>query len=153
MTTVTRHFLPLAFCCLLLGGACHRAPQPQKIGVFADTNRGLLELTSYGQQTGMRTYGFGQAAGIPEVQRVSLFFVNMPDIKITNSKIFWLSDLPRSFDETTQAPLKIDIESVQGNMYRIVCAELEGKKGAVAVLKIGMPLGTADRMYLIRISG
>jgi hypothetical protein len=134
-----------------LGGACHRAPAPQKIGVFADTNSGLLELTAYGEQAGRTTYTFRQITGVPNVQRINRFFVNMPDTKITNSKLYWLLDLPARVQETELPPLKIDIESVQGNMYSIVCSELEGKKGGVAVLKIGMPSGTPDRMYPVRL--
>jgi len=151
MTITTRCSLLLAFCSLVLGGACRRAPAPQKIGVFADTNSGLLELTAYGEQAGRTTYTFRQITGVPNVQRINRFFVNMPDTKITDSKLYWLLGLPARFEETTQEPLKIDIESMQGNMYSIVCSELEGKKGGVALLKIGMPLGTPDRMYPVRL--
>jgi len=145
------------YCFLLLVGlfllsACGREPEHQKIGVFADTNKGLLEIKSYGEQTGMHSYNLAKVSNPLKVSRVRVFYVNMPDIEITNSELFWVSSLERDFKEVESTPLKIDMENTKNNMYKILCPELKSKKGGYAVLKIGMPLGTADRMYPVQIA-
>jgi hypothetical protein len=62
-----------------------------------------------------------------------------------------VSSLERDFNEVESTPLKIDMENTKNNMYKILWPELKSKKGGYAVLKIGMPLGTADRMYPVQI--
>ncbi len=151
------NFLALTICFLLLVGllllsACGQEPEPQKIGVFANTNKGLSEIISYGEQTGMYSYNLAKVSNPPKVSRVRLFYVNMPDIVITNSRLFWVPSLERDFNEVESTPLKINIENMKNNMYKILSPELESKKGGYVVLKIGMPLGTADRMYPVQIT-
>lgn len=140
------------FVCLLLMLGCEKAPEPQKIGVFVSSDRGLLELTAYGEQNGMTSYSFHQLTGIPTVGKVNLFYVNMPDSKITESKVYWLTKLDRDFHEDGQQQLNLSIETGKNNVYRITCADLGAKKGGYALLKVSMPLGTPDRMYLTQMS-
>src|SRR5271165_4947643 len=92
-------------CLLLLLLGCEKAPEPQKIGVFASTNRGLLELTTYGEQVSMTRYSFHELHNVPTASKIVSFYVNMPDSKITSSKIFWLAKLDKDFNEGSQTPL------------------------------------------------
>jgi hypothetical protein len=146
-----RNILALG-CLLLFSLGCETSPDPQKIGVFASTNRGLLELTAYGEQNGMTSYDLRKLQEAPTVAKVARFYVNMPDSKITNSKIFWLTKLDKYFDEKGQPHLNASVEAGKNNVYRITCAELESKKGGYVLLKISMPLGTPDRMYGIQLT-
>jgi hypothetical protein len=139
-------------CLLLCMLGCEATPEPQKIGVFASTNHGLLELTAYGEQSSMTNYDLSKLHDVPTVAKITSLYVNMPDSKITNSKIFWLTKLDKGFDEKSQPSLNASIEAGKNNVYQIKCAELEGKSGGDILLKISMPLGTPDRMYVIRLS-
>ena len=131
---------------------CERAPDPQKIGVFASTNRGLLELTSYGEQHSMTGYDLHKVVDAPKVTRLTSFYVNMPDSKITNSKIFWAPKLNSTFEEKDQPSLDADIETGKNNAYEIKCAAMDRSGDGYIFLKISMPLGTPDRMYVIQLS-
>ena len=146
-----RNILALG-CLLLFSLGCETTPDPQKIGVFAATNRGLLELTPYGAQNGMSSYDLRKLQEVPAVAKVTQFYVNMPDSKITESKMFWLTKLDKEFDEKGLSSLNASIETGKNNVYRIKCAELAGKKGGYILLKISMPLGTPDRMYAIQLT-
>lgn len=142
----------LLFLSSVLLSSCGLEPKTQKIGVFVQTNKGLLELTSYGEQTGMNSYDLAESSNPPKVTKVNSFYVNMPDIEIANSKIFWVSSLERQFHENKSIPLTIDLEITKNNIYKINCSDLVSKKGGYAVLKIGMPMGTADRIYPVQIA-
>jgi hypothetical protein len=146
-----RNILALG-CLLLFSLGCETTPDPQKIGVFASTNRGLLELTAYGEQNGMTSYDLRKLQEVPAVAKVARFYVNMPDSKITNSKIFWLTTLDKDFDEKGRPSLSTSIETGKNNVYRITCADLMGKKNGYVLLKVSMPLGTPDRMYIIQLT-
>ena len=145
------NFMALGCLVLVLLG-CETAPDPQKIGVFASTNHGLLELTAYGEQDGRSSYDLSKLPQTPAVAKITQFYVNMPDSKITNSKIFWLTKLGKEFNENDLPALNASIEAGKNNVYRIKCAELDGKKGGYVLLKISMPLGTADRVYVIHLT-
>lgn len=148
MNILFRYCLVLLISSLLLAACGGTEPDPQKIGVFAETNKGLMELTNYGEQISMSSYNLAKAANPPKVSKVKAFYVNMPDIKISNSKFYWIASLEKPFTENESAALRIDVESTKSpNMYRLSCPELEDKTGGYLVLKVGMPLGTADRMY------
>lgn len=139
------------FALMLVG--CEKSPEPQKIGVFASTNRGLLELTVFGEQTGMTSYSMRQLSNLPTAKKIVSFYVNMPDSKITNSKVYWLAKLDQDFNERGQAALNLSIENAKtAGTYRIACTDLEGKNNGYVLLKVGMPLGTPDRMYAIHLA-
>jgi hypothetical protein len=89
---------------------------------------------------------------IPRASKVDRFYVNMPGSTITEVKIFWLPTLDKNFDERQQTPLDASIESGKSNVYRINCAGLGSKKGGFALLKLPMPLGVADRAYVIQMT-
>jgi len=144
-------------CCLtILVGvffltACGRAPDPQKLGVFADTNKGLLELSSYGEETDVGEYNLGKVSP-QKISKINLFYINMPGVEIASSKLFLLSSLEKNFIEEKYTPLKIEMETTKNNIYKIRCPELDGKKVGLAYLKIKMPLGTPDRIYPLQIA-
>jgi hypothetical protein len=140
--------------CLVLSIlGCRAAPEPQQVGVFAATNHGLLELTTYGKQIGENVYSLSSLAEIPKAAKVERFYVNMPGSTITEVKVFWLTALDKNFDERNQTPLDTSIETGKGNVYRINCAGLSDKKGGYVLLKVPMPLGVADRAYVVQVTG
>lgn len=123
----SRNLIALGCLAILLVG-CETAPDPQKIGVFASTNHGLVELTVYGEQEGMTSYDVRKLKQAPTAAKVSQFYVNMPDSQITNSKLFWLTKLDNELNEEGLPPLNASIEVAKGNMYRIKCAQMEEKR-------------------------
>lgn len=142
----------LALGCLLLCLlGCETTPPPQKVGVFASTSHGLLELTAYGKQTGENVYSLNNLGEIPKASKIGRFYVNMPGSTITEVKVFWLTKLDKEFDERSQSPLDASIESGKDNVYRVNCSGLGDEKGGYALLKLPMPLGVADRVYLVQI--
>jgi hypothetical protein len=98
-------------------------------------------------------------------------YVNMPNSEITGSKVFLLQQVswqaaprpswstsPKVFILQQQTEtfhengpeLKADIEKTDEGVYKLTVPELSGKRG-VAALKVVMPPGTADRLYLLRL--
>jgi hypothetical protein len=139
--------------CMLLGMlGCESTPDPQKIGVFASTNHGLMELTTYGEQNGMTSFELRKLHVVPKAAKVTQFYVNMPDSTITELKIFWVTKLSDEFDEKDQSPLNVSIETGKNNVYRIKCADLMGKTNGFALVKLSMPMGVSDRVYVIQIT-
>jgi hypothetical protein len=128
-------------------------PDASKLGVFASTSDGIKELTIYGEQSGMHTFKLPEIYSAPTVAKVKAFYLNMPDTKVMNSKIFWLPASRQSLDEESSSALPIQIESVKGNMYKALSPELNTRQGGVLLFKVGMPLGTPDRLYAIKLSG
>lgn len=126
-------------------------PDASKLGVFAGTEAGVKELVIYGEQTGRTEYRLPDLSVAPTVGTVKAFFLNMPDTKVMNSKIFWIAAPQPSFDEDATPTLPVQVESVKGNMYKLLSPELSSKRGGVLLFKVGMPLGTADRMYAIKL--
>ena len=139
-------------CLLMIVIGCQTGPDPQRIGVFAFTNRGLLELSSYGEQTGMTSYDTRKLLNVPTVAKIVRFYVNMPGSTITEVKMYWLEQLGNEFDEKGRLPLNATIEAEKDNLYRIRCADLEGRREGYALLKLPMPLGTASRIYMIHLA-
>lgn len=129
------------------------APDPSKLGVFASTSDGIKELVVYGEQTGTRTFRLPDVTNAPAVAEVKAFYLNMPDTKVMNSKIFWLPTSQESLDEESSTALPIQMESVKANMYKALSPGLDAKKGGLLLFKVGMPLGTPDRLYAIKLSG
>ncbi len=146
-----RNFIALGCLVLFLLG-CETTPDSQKIGVFASTNHGLMELTAYGKQNGMTSYDLRKMQNIPTAAKVTRFYVNMPNSAITESKMFWLTKLDKEIDENNLSSLNASIEAGKNNVYQIKCTELDGKKDGYILLKISMPLGAPDRMYAIHLS-
>jgi len=131
---------------------CKTVQEPQQIGVFASTDHGLLELTAYGKEIGEGIYSLNNLPEIPKASKVDRFYVNMPGSTITEVKLFWLTKLDKEFHENGQSPLNAGIEAGKNTVYRINCVGLNSKKGGYVLLKLPMPLGVADRVYVIQIT-
>ena len=147
----TAHIVALG-CLLLCMLGCKTTPEPQKVGVFASTNHGLLELTTYGKQTGENVYSLNNLPEIPKASKIIRFYVNMPGSTITEVKVFWVTTLDKNFDERNQTPLDASIESGKSSVYLINCAALSDKKSGYVLLKVPMPLGVADRAYVAQVT-
>ena len=145
------NILSISCVCLCMLG-CKSAPEPQQVGVFASTNHGLLELTAYGKQISESTYSVNGLPELPKASRIDRFYVNMPGSTITEVKVFWVAKLDKDFNEQSQPALNVSIEAGKNNVYQINCAGLDGKKGGYVLLKLPMPLGVADRVYLIQMT-
>ena len=140
--------IPLAVGIILILG-CQKAPDPKRLGIFADTDDGLIELTSFGEQTGRDHYKAPENE-FPSVHEVRNLFINMPDANISNSQLLWTENLLEEFTEREASSLGMETEIVEGSMYKIRIFNQLDKTG-VLILKVGMPMGTADRIYPLRI--
>ena len=130
----------------------------KKIGVFADTSNGMLELI-YDKIGGFSFSGISEStySRMPKASGVNFYYVNVPEAEIAESEMFWTSSYKLRakefpyYDPVEPETLKTAIESVKDNVYKIRSNELQNKKNGFIVLKIKMPYGTADRFYPIKI--
>jgi hypothetical protein len=132
---------------LILG--CHKGPDPKRLGIFADTERGLIELTSYGEEIGIDTYRAPKLE-FPNAHEVRALFMNMPDTNISSAQLLWAESLRDSLREGDTSHLSMQTEVVEGSLYRIQIQNQPNTTG-ILILKVGMPMGTADRIYPIKI--
>ena len=126
----------------------------QKIGVFAETSSGTLELIS--RRTDSYDISEDILSRMPKAKGVNFYYVNIPEAEIAESVLFWTSSYQKYKDLDLYEPikpetLKAEIESIKGSAYKIGSNELQNKKNGFVVLKIKMPLGTSDRLYPIKI--
>jgi hypothetical protein len=135
-------------------------PDSHAIGVWASTESGLIELLTYGTQSlnlfnETYSYQFDECARLPRAESVQAIFVNIPDAKVTESKLFGLFDLAAQWhlhgnpaDPRQVAP---SMEIVEGSLYRLSSKEISTATSNFVAVSISMPMGTADRLYAIRI--
>jgi hemin uptake protein HemP len=139
-------------------------PDPHLIGVWASTDSGLVQLQSYGIEEvrdsfteGLTsTFHFDDANQLPGAASVKAFFVNMPDAKVTESKLYALSRLSARWHEQIKSPsdprpLPASMQIVEGSLYRIASERLEPLASGYAAIHISMPMGIPDRLYAIKI--
>jgi hypothetical protein len=131
---------------------CESAPDSSRIGVFASTTHGLLELTTYGKEIGEAVYELPNAQTFPSSTSVRSFYINMPDSTITESKLYWMSSIGKTFNESGQSPLSITLVAKREKLYQVACADLAQKKDGYAILKVSMPLGQPDRIYVVHVT-
>jgi len=151
---------------IITWGCGGKPPEPSRIGVFADTGS-MVELTSYAKRSSSGDYQAPDQAQVPEAARVNSFYVNMPDVIITESKIVWVGvgafkmqidvgafktqiDV-RAIDEGKLEILETQIEKTSGGVYKVSSAALQSKTGGIVGLKVVLPLGTADRIYWVKL--
>ena len=123
------------------------AAQLRKVGVFAETSTGLTELTAYALEAPGGNFNPANVTDIPRLNGATTFVVNMPDAQITQSTVYWAA----SQNSLPEGPLKADIETIQGTVYRITSPALRSRSSGMASLRIKMPAGTPDRMYLLKL--
>ena len=147
-----RSTLLLILICSFLLLSCSHEPGPEKLGVFAETGTGFVELTSFGEQNGIQTYNLETAPPPIVGGTVKSYLINLPDVKIANSKVFWTSTLDKFFDEKNARIIGSSLESASdNNRYKISITDGNIPQSGYALLKVGMPLGTPDRMYIVQI--
>lgn len=140
------------FVSFVILSACSGAPDESKVGLFARTNTGLQELTVYGEQVGSDSYRLPDLSALPAAKSVKAFFLNMPDATVANSKVFWLAAPQDRLDEDQVPALPVQVDAVKGNMYKLSSSEIESKRNGLLIFKVGMPLGTADRVYIVKLA-
>ncbi len=144
---MTRCLGAVAGLAALVLGCGAATPASPKIGVFADTGS-LTELTAYVSEEPAQTFSARTVANVPSVAGVHRFYVTVPRIDIQRSKAYLL---PESGEVSERTPsLKTEIDDFGNDVFKLTVPELKGKKGLVG-LKIRMPKGTPDRLYLVRL--
>jgi hypothetical protein len=143
-------------CCLpalsILVLACTQAtPDAKKLGVYAGTNHGVIDLNIFGEQTGMTSYSVPDLNAVPKAANVKAFFVNLPDIKVSNCRIYWVDSLAGTFREDKATAEPTTTESVEGSMYKLSSPQLSDRTGGYLLFKVGMELGTSDRIYPVKL--
>ena len=81
--------------------SCSRGPDPQRIGVFADTNGGIIELAVYGSESTSDSimdgltegFAFPQGHALPIATSVKTIYINLPEAHIEEAKVFFLPNL------------------------------------------------------------
>ena len=155
-------------CALVLLLAAHRAlagpqPDPERIGVFAETSAGLIELRPYGKQTTTASSSdemsvvFRFPGAVPSASRCNSFLVHVPEGNMADAALFWLTDLGAKFNlevkrKSDQTALVTRVEQVgDGDVYRVTSPGLMGKARGYAALLLPMPVGSANRLYAVRL--
>lgn len=161
VSILIRSWLLLAFGAILLS-ACEQETAPRKIGVFANTNVGILEIsphkTDFPYKISLSDSEFSQMS---KVSSLNYFYVNVPEILIAETKLIWFSSFEkeeRSYDKgrfdyklEDVAELKPEIEKLKNGLYKIRFESISDKETGFVALHLRMPYGTTDRAYLIRI--
>ena len=125
---------------------------PSAPGVFADTSNGLVEITTYAEPTSTGNYSFPNLNHSPASPTIRAFYVNMSDVSIASAKVFWSGDVRFSIHEDRYSPLETQIECLTPNSYKISCPNLSRQHAGYALLRIKMPHGVTDRMYVVKLS-
>lgn len=140
--------------------AADEYPNPQKIGVFADTDSGLIELTVRGQfdrhpLSERYRITLPSRRGVPTVDEVHAFFVNMPNALITESRVYYLPNLRASWGIQRSAsdptPARIDLLRIEEDVFKIVLKEKPPAGVRYVALFLTMPMGVEDRFYPVQI--
>lgn len=160
-STRTMRALLLLAASALFGGAlgCNRGPDPKQIGVFVDADGKTTEITSYAQE----------GAGLPDGEQppvvksgVKAFYVNLPDSIVSESGVYVLEKIDRSWHARTSSKVPAKLEKLAGNMYRFglpdtkelqhgILAIREARQTVILGLRVVMPLGVPDRMYAVQL--
>lgn len=147
---------------VIISGCNGKSPELSRIGVFVDTGS-LVELTLYVKQVSISQYNAPVIAQLPEVMRINSFFVNIPEVNISECQIFWMKTLKvnKYYGWQKKEVVRIDpsdwekqetrIEKTNGGVYKILSDALQSKSGGFVGLKLSMPLGTPDRIYIVKL--
>lgn len=139
------------------------AIQAKNLGVYAQIGNQLTELP-YGEEErrgfdGHRK-GFRFAEPILIAPPDTSFILNLPDAKISDSKIFKLPDAKTAtwhvfesedVDHVDPRPVKSTIEPLGNGLYRVKPTEEASQSTPFLCLWISMPMGSPDRLYALQI--
>jgi len=136
---------------LLLLCACSNEPAPPtKPGVFAETQTGFIELTTYAEPAPNGSYSFPNLRHGPASSAIRAIYVNLPNLVITKTKVFWVADVRFTIDEDRLTPFPMKTECRATDSYKIKCPDLSFQRAGYGLLKIPMTHGATNRMYVIQ---
>ena len=141
----------LASCFFLCACSPNFTP-PTTTGVFADTSSGLIELTIFAEPSLDNNYSFPNLRHSPVIPNVRAFYVNLPNISINHAKVFLAAEVRFTIHEDRYTPLEIQTERLDNNSYKIQCPSLSHQQAGFGLLKIPMPPGSTNRMYVIKLA-
>lgn len=143
---------------ILIFSGCNKVPPKfSKIGVFADSSS-LFEISLYAiQRPGYSSNVYwikekpGEFETIPVIKSIKAFYVNIPNANISESKIIWIKEgFNRKLIEDGWEVFRTEIEKVDEDVYKISSAQLKFKSRGLIGIKLSMPLGVPDRIYLVQ---
>jgi DNA-binding beta-propeller fold protein YncE len=151
--------------CIICLLSCSRGPDPQRIGVFAETDAGIVELVVYGSETQADSFTEGLSEGfsypqgqtVPTATSVKRLYVNLPDARIEESKVYILSDLNarwhlQGHTARDPQPLTTQLSKTDRGVYELTSDQLHANGPGYVGLLIKMPLGAPDRLYVVQLS-
>lgn len=136
----------------------------KNLGVYAHNKNGVTELLTFGQERdqdlfyGGLTTSFAFSGAIPESSSPVGFIVNLPEARISESKLFLLPNPAaaqwRSVEHgvPNPKPIQSTIEPVSGAIYKVMPSSTLKLSSGFQCLWIKMPPGTPDRMYCVKFS-
>jgi hypothetical protein len=138
-------------------------PDARLVGVFVLDSTGLRELKQYGAQedgdsftTGVYTrFQFPDSFAPEKSTQPRAFYVNLPDARITESKVYRLTDLDAKWHNSQRhaandpKPLPTRLEIVESSLYKVLLPDGADTTHPVLALRVAMPMGTLDRLYVI----
>lgn len=135
------------------------ARQAKNVGVYVQADNSVTELAVFGVQTSSMFFvEFSFNEPIPKARSVLYFLVNIPNANISESKLFWLTDITQarwnqdSNDPRNPKPVKATIEPLTATIYKVSPANPESMVGKGFVcLWLRTQLGTPDRLYAVEV--
>lgn len=134
-------------------------PPINSMGVFADTDRGLIKIENYGPETGIRVFQFNGTVDLYYVKQVNAFYINVPQSVLSDQNCLFWSDQQAFkthqfpiYDERDATAIAVNIQKSPNGIFKIPVPDSSRSHPGVLVLKVYMPPGTPDRIYAISIS-
>ncbi|NIS17480.1 MAG: TonB family protein [Aliifodinibius sp.] len=123
---------------------------PEELGVYAYTNQGIFQVSNYGYQKSSRYF----VANLPveKIDSISSFLVNIPDAVITESRLFRIEsyqDMRKIYYDDLES-VKSSTNKIREGIYKINVEEFDFNKLGYIALKLSMPLGVPDRLYILK---
>jgi hypothetical protein len=141
---------------LLLGTSCQQQPGPQQIGIFVASGRRVVELTTFGSEMlplfGGTSFANPPHQSVPSLAGVRRLWVDLPGVDIANTQVYWAASYGKVFTLSQQQPLVCRVLSNRSNSYEFQCSDFARRHDGWLFVRIGMPLGEADRLYPVRLS-
>lgn len=129
-------------------------PNIKTIGLFADTDNGLVELKSIGGWThNSYNYEVPSVDNMPSAKNIRTLYVNIPDVKISSCDVFFVPmedvneyrNSKRYLDLRRYKPLSTTTEVVKSAQYKVSSpAFVDLREGCVLFLA-----GGSGKMYFL----
>ncbi len=150
MKTLVSLGLALVIGAAAIGSASAQAPAappvPSKPGVYADTDRGVLPLSTYYSGVGTNLpVGFqANTIAVPKAKTFKSFIVNMEGWTPANVSLYWLNGITEVW-AGGQTPLKAETKTHTGG-FEISSPEFAGRTNGFVILEV-KPGGTGTRKF------